>query len=219
MIRVLVADDQVLVREGFAMILGAQADIEVVAEAGDGVEAVSLARQWQPDVVLMDVRMPRMDGIEATRRLQAAVPACRVLVLTTYDLDESVIEALRAGASGFLLKDTPRRGLVAAVRSVAEGDVLLDPGVTRRLVNDHLRTQPAAAGRRLLERLTERERQVLGLVARGLSNAEIAAELSVGEATVKTHVAKLLEKCAVRDRVRLAVLAHQAGIAPSAPPP
>jgi DNA-binding NarL/FixJ family response regulator len=212
-IRVLVADDQQLVREGLVMILSAQSDIEVVGEAADGVDAVTMARQLQPDVVLMDVRMPRLDGIDATRRLLAAVPACHVLVLTTFDVDEAVTGALRAGASGFLLKDAPRRSLIAAVRAVAEGDVLLDADVMRRLVVDHLPPGPTAQARDVLARLTPRETDVLMAVARGMSNAEIAASLGLGEATVKTHVAKLLEKLGVRDRVQLAVLAHTTGIA------
>jgi DNA-binding NarL/FixJ family response regulator len=212
-IRVLVADDQQLVREGLVMILSAQSDIEVVGEAADGVDAVTMARQLQPDVVLMDVRMPRLDGIDATRRLLAEVPACRVLVRTTFDVDEAVIGALRAGASGFLLKDAPRRSLIAAVRAVAEGEVLLDADVMRRLIVDHLPPGPTAESRAVLARLTPRETDVLMAVAQGMSNAEIAASLGLGEATVKTHVAKLLEKLAVRDRVQLAVLAHTAGIA------
>jgi DNA-binding NarL/FixJ family response regulator len=212
-IRVLVADDQELVREGLVMILSAQSDIEVVAEASDGVDAVAMARQLNPDVALMDVRMPRLDGIDATRRILAAVPDCRVLVLTTFDVDEAVLGALRAGASGFLLKDAPRRSLIAAVRAVAEGDVLLAADVMRRLVADHLPAGPTSEARAVLGRLTPRETEVLRAVAQGMSNAEIAASLGLGEATVKTHVAKLLEKLAVRDRVQLAVLAHTTGIA------
>jgi DNA-binding NarL/FixJ family response regulator len=212
-IRVLVADDQELVREGLVMILSAQSDIEVVGEASDGVDAVAMAKQLHPDVVLMDVRMPRLDGIDATRLILTAVPACRVLVLTTFDVDEAVLGALRAGASGFLLKDAPRRSLIAAVRAVAEGDVLLDADVMRRLVAEHLPAGPTAESRAVLERLTPRETEVLRAVARGMSNAEIATSLGLGEATVKTHVAKLLEKLAVRDRVQLAVLAHTTGIA------
>ena len=213
MIRVLVADDQELVREGLAMILAAQPDIDVVGEAIDGVHAVAMAKELQPDVVLMDVRMPRLDGIDATRRVLAAVPHCHVLVLTTFDVDEAVLSALRAGASGFLLKDTPRRSLIAAVRAVAEGDVLLDAAVTRRLVAGHLPASPTPESRHVLDQLTPRETEVLRAVAQGLSNAEIAAQLGLGEATVKTHVAKLLEKLALRDRVQLAVLAHTTGIA------
>jgi DNA-binding NarL/FixJ family response regulator len=212
-IRVLVADDQELVREGLAMILAAQPDIDVVGEATDGVMAVAMAKQLQPDVVLMDVRMPRLDGIDATRRVLAAVPHCHVLVLTTFDVNEAVLNALRAGASGFLLKDTPRRSLIAAVHAVAEGDVLLDAAVTRRLVTAHLPTGPTPESRHVLDQLTPREAEVLQAVAQGLSNAEIAAQLGLGEATVKTHVAKLLEKLALRDRVQLAVLAHTTGIA------
>ena len=213
MIRVLVADDQELVREGLAMILAAQPDIDVVGEATDGVDAVAMAKQLQPDVVLMDVRMPRLDGIDATRRVLAAVPHCHVLVLTTFDVDEAVLSALRAGASGFLLKDTPRRSLIAAVRAVAEGDVLLDAAVTRRLVTGRLPASPTPDSRHVLDQLTPRETEVLRALAQGMSNAEIAAQLGLGEATVKTHVAKLLEKLALRDRVQLAVLAHTTGIA------
>ncbi|MGY1729780.1 response regulator [Geodermatophilus sp. SYSU D01062] len=217
MIRVLIADDQELVREGLALILGAQSDIAVVATARDGVEAVTLSRQLAPDVVLMDVRMPRLDGIQATRRIQEAVAGCRVLVLTTYDLDEHVLGALAVGASGYLLKDTPRQSLLAAVRAVAEGDVLLDPGVTRRLVHHHLRGPATPAVRRLLDRLTQREGEVLRAVGRGATNAEIAVELGIGEATVKTHVAKLLDKLGARDRIRLVVLAHEAGLVEPSP--
>ena len=213
MIRLIVADDQELVREGLAMILAAQPDIEVVGEAPDGVSAIALAKQLQPDVMLMDVRMPRLDGIEATRRVLAAVPTCRVLVLTTFDVDDAVLAALRAGASGFLLKDTPRRSLVAAVRAVAEGDVLLDADVTKRLVAGLPPTRSSTEPRKVLDRLTPRETEVLKAVAQGRSNAEIASQLGLGEATVKTHVAKLLEKLGQRDRVQLVVLAHTTGIA------
>jgi DNA-binding NarL/FixJ family response regulator len=163
--------------------------------------------------------MPRLDGIEATQRIHAAVHQCRVLVLTTYDVDENILAALHAGASGFLLKDTPRRSLIAAVRAVAEGDVLLDHGMTQRLINDHLRPRANPEAQRQLDRLTQRETEVLRVVARGLSNAEIAAELGVAVATIKTHIAKLLEKLAVRDRVQLAVLAHTTGLAPFPPRP
>lgn len=213
MIRVVVADDQELVREGLALILAAQPDIEVVGEAADGVDAVIMAKTLQPDVILMDIRMPRMDGIDATRRLLAAVPTCRVLVLTTFDVDEAVLGALHAGASGFLLKDAPRRSLVAAVRAVAAGDVLLADDVMRRLVADHLSLGPSRDAGLILDRLTPREIDVLKALSRGQSNAEIARGLGLGEATVKTHVAKLLEKLAVRDRVQLVVLAHTTGIA------
>ena len=180
MIRVLVADDQELVREGLAMILAAQTDIEVVGEASDGIDAVAMAKQLRPDVVLMDVRMPRIDGIAATLRVTAAVPTCHVLVLTTFDVDEAVLGALRAGASGFLLKDTPRRSLIAAVRAVAEGDVLLDADVTRRLVADHLSTGPAVDSLKVLDRLTPREIEVLKAVSLGLSNAEVATLVGGG---------------------------------------
>ena len=212
MIRVLVVDDQELVREGLALILAAQPDIEVVGEAADGVDAVNLARSLKPDVVLMDVRMPQLDGIDAARRILAAQPSCHILVLTTFDVDDTVLAALRAGASGFLLKDAPRRSLIAAVRAVAEGDVLLNADVARRLARKD-RPEPDAASRAVLDGLTPRETEVLKAVARGLSNAEIADELGLGQATVKTHVGKLLDKLRVRDRVQLVVLAHTTGVA------
>ena len=208
MIRLIVADDQELVREGLAMILAAQPDIEVVGEASDGVDAVALAKQLQPDIMLKDVRMPRLDGIDATRLVLAAIPTSRGLVLTTFDGDDAVLGALRAGASWFLLKDTPRRSLVAAVRAVAEGEVLLDTDVTKRLVTRLRPTQSSQESRKVLDRLTPRETEVLKAVAQGLSNAEIATHLALGEATVKTHVAKLLDKLGPRDRVQLVVLAH-----------
>jgi DNA-binding NarL/FixJ family response regulator len=216
-IRVVVVDDQALVRTGFRMILDAEPDLEVVGEAGDGIEAVERFRQVRPDVVLMDVRMPRMDGVEATRHLAGpgvADPA-RVLVLTTFDLDEHVYDALRAGASGFLLKDVPPEDLVAAVRVVAGGDALLAPSITRRLIADFAqRPAPAAdpAGAPELSTLTEREREVLILIARGLSNAEIAGSLYLGETTVKTHVGRVLMKLGLRDRVQAVVLAYETGI-------
>ncbi len=212
-LRVLVADDQDLVRAGFAMILDAQADVTVVAEAGDGEEAVRAARTLRPDVVLMDVRMPRMDGIEATRQICATTPA-RVLVLTTFDLDEYVYDALRAGASGFLLKDIRRDELVSAVRVVAGGEALLAPTVTRRLIVDVLRRSPlpSTVDDTRLARLTPREREVLQLVAKGLSNAEIATRSYVTEHTVKTHVSSMLTKLGLRDRVQAVVLAYESGL-------
>jgi DNA-binding NarL/FixJ family response regulator len=212
-LRVLVADDQDLVRGGFAMILAAQSDITVVGEAADGEQAVRAAHTYDPDVVLMDVRMPQMDGIEATRRICAELRA-RVLVLTTFDLDEYVYDALRAGASGFLLKDMRRDELVAAVRVVAGGQALLAPTVTRRLIADVLRRRTSVStmdGRRLAL-LTPRETEVLRLVARGLSNAEIAADRFVTEHTVKTHVSSVLTKLGLRDRVQAVVFAYESGL-------
>ena len=212
-IRVLIADDQALVRDGFGMILDAQEDIEVVAEAEDGARAVDLARELRPDVVLMDIRMPGVDGIEATRRLVAdGEGAPRVLMLTTFDQNEYVYEAMKSGASGFLLKDVRREELVNAVRVVAAGDALLAPTLTRRLIEDFVRRPPpGAAPTGALAELTERESEVLGLVARGLSNAEIAAELVLSEATVKTHVARILSKLGLRDRIQAVVLAYGTG--------
>jgi DNA-binding NarL/FixJ family response regulator len=209
-IRVLVVDDQALVRAGFRMILEAQADIEVVGEAGDGLQAAQVAGRLAPDVVLMDIRMPRLDGIEATRRLSGTT---RVVILTTYDLDEYVFDALEAGASGFLPKHAPPEDLVQAVRVVAGGEALLAPSVTRRLIEEFARRPvPAAHAPAELRSLTEREREVLALVARGLANAEIAARLHVGEATVKTHVAHLLDKLGLRDRVQAVILAYEVGL-------
>ena len=211
-IRVLVADDQALVRDGFGMILDAQPDIEVVAEAEDGREAVDLARELRPDVVLMDIRMPEVDGIEATRRLMADGIATRVLMLTTFDQNEYVYEAMKAGASGFLLKDVRREELVNAVRVVAAGDALLAPTLTRRLIEDFVRRPPPGAPPSgPIAELTERESEVLRLIARGLSNAEIAAELVVSDATVKTHVARILSKLGLRDRIQAVVLAYETG--------
>ncbi|WP_306839507.1 response regulator [Catenuloplanes nepalensis] len=214
--RVLVADDQALVRDGFCVILDAQPDITVVGEAGDGAEAVRLALALRPDVVLMDVRMPHRDGIEATAEICAATDV-RVLMLTTFDLDEYVYDALRAGASGFLLKDMRRSELVSAVRTIAAGDSLLAPSVTRRLIADMIgRAGPAArpAGHRAaaLASLTARETDSLRLVAQGLSNAEIAARLHVTEHTVKTHMSNLLAKLGLRDRVQAVVLAYESGL-------
>ena len=211
MIRVLLADDQRLVRSGFRMILSAEPGIEVVGEAGDGVEAVALARELGPDVVLMDVRMPKVDGIEATRRLHRLDHPPRVLVLTTFDLDEYVYDALRAGAGGFLLKDAPEEQLVAAIRIAAEGGSTFAPSVTRRLVEEFSRRR-AGAPPPELESLTEREREVMTLVARGLSNAEIAARLVVSDHTVKTHVARVLSKLGLRDRTQVVVAAYESGL-------
>ena len=212
MIRVLLADDQELVRSGFRLILELADGIEVVGEAGDGRDAVRLAKELEPDVVLMDVRMPELDGIEATRRLRQAGVDARVLVLTTFDLDDYVYAAMRAGASGFLLKDAPREQLVTAVRTVARGEALLAPAVTRRLIERFVeRPAPLEAAPALAE-LSARELEVLRLVARGLSNAEIAAELFIGEATVKTHVARILRKLDVRDRVQAVVFAYESGL-------
>lgn len=216
MIRAVVVDDQELVRTGFRMILDVEDDIEVVGTAGDGDEAVELCRRTAADVALMDVRMPRVDGIEATRRIRDAGLDTRVLVLTTFDLDEYVFEALRAGASGFLLKDAPPDDLVHAVRVIGSGDALLAPSVTRRLIEEFGRVRPtptpSPATDERIGRLTEREREVLVLMARGLSNTEIAERLYLGEATVKTHVGRVLMKLGVRDRVQAVVLAYETGV-------
>ena len=211
MIRVLLADDQALVRHGFGMILRAEEGIAVAGEAGDGAEAVSLAAELDPTVVLMDVRMPELDGIEATRRIVSTVDSPRVLVLTTFDNDEIVLGALRAGASGFLMKDAPGDQLVAAIRVVAGGGSLFAPSVTRRLVERYVGTTVLAASAGLDE-LTGREREILRLVARGLSNAEVAAELVLSEHTVKTHITHLLQKLGLRDRTQAVVFAYEAGL-------
>jgi DNA-binding NarL/FixJ family response regulator len=213
MIRVLVADDQELVRDGFGAILDTQPDIEVVGAAADGAEAVRLARESDPDVVLMDVRMPGVDGIQAARQLLSGTDRPRVLMLTTFDHDEYVYEAMRAGASGFLLKDVPRDQLIAGVRAAARGDALLAPAITRRLVEQFVRRPPPGSrAPEELDTLSDRELEVLRLVARGLSNAEIAAELVVSEATVKTHVAHVLQKLRLRDRIQAIVLAYESGL-------
>jgi DNA-binding NarL/FixJ family response regulator len=213
-IRLLVADDHELMRGGLRAMLGAQDDMEVVGEASDGGEAVEQALALRPDVVIMDIRMPRVDGIEATRRLAVHGPGPRVLVLTTFDLDEYVWEALRAGAAGFMLKDAPPRQLAEAVRTVASGETLLAPAITRRLVERYVRVPPpgSAAGRERFDELTDREREVLVLIARGLSNGEIAARLFLSEATVKTHVTRILSKLGLRDRVQAVVLAYETGL-------
>jgi DNA-binding NarL/FixJ family response regulator len=214
-IRLLIVDDQELVRTGFRLFLETQDDLEVVGEAADGAEAIERARELRPDVVLMDIRMPRMNGVEATARLAGAgiEPRPRVLVLTTFDLDEYVFGALRAGAAGFLLKDAPRERLLEAIHVVHGGDALLSPSITRRLVEDFAaRTDPIEPPAAVLEQLTSRERQVLGLVARGYSNTEIAQRLVVTEATVKSHVGSILSKLTLRDRVQAAVFAYEHGI-------
>jgi DNA-binding NarL/FixJ family response regulator len=217
-VRVLLADDQALLRMGFRMILDTEEGIDVVGEAGDGAEAVDLASRCDPDVVLMDIRMPVMDGIEATRRIVAGNPAVRVLVLTTFDLDEYAFGALRVGASGFLLKDVPPAALAGAIRAVAAGDAVITPRITQRLLDEYAHFLPAAghpesvAAGAALSELTERERQVLVALAEGLSNAEIAARLFVSEATVKSHVGRILAKLGLRDRVQAVVLAFQTGL-------
>ena len=213
MIRVLVADDQAMVRAGFAALLAAQPDLEVVGEAENGAEAVRLAAAEQPDVVLMDVRMPVLDGIAATRQVLADNPAARVVVLTTFDVDDYVLDAIRAGASGFLLKDSPPDDLVAAVRIVARGDALLAPSVTRRLI-ERLAVGPAQqpGSPSALPELTQREREVLVEVARGRSNQEIAAVLVIAEQTVKTHVSRVLGKLGLRDRAQAVVAAYESGL-------
>jgi DNA-binding NarL/FixJ family response regulator len=221
-VRVLVADDQALVRGSFRLLVETAPGMTVVGEAGTGAEAVELARRERPDVVLMDVRMPEMDGIEATRRICGApeTDGVRVLILTTFDLDAYVYAALRAGASGFLLKDVPPADLVAAVRVIAAGDALLAPAVTRRLVAEFARAPgPSRPLARELDDITDREREVLVLVARGLSNAEIAAHLRVSLPTVKTHVGHLLSKLDARDRAQLVVVAYETGLVRAAPRP
>ncbi|MFD7698844.1 response regulator [Streptomyces caelestis] len=214
MIRVLIADDQQMVRQGFTVLLNTQPDIEVVGQAVNGADAVAQVAGLAPDVVLMDIRMPELDGIGATARITAAAPGVRVLVLTTFDLDEYVYEALRAGASGFLLKDASADQLAEAVRVVAAGDALLAPGITRRLIAEFSRldARPRTPLRQRVGELTERETEVLALIAQGLSNAEIAVRLVVAEQTVKTHVGRILVKLGLRDRTQAAVFAYESGL-------
>ena len=209
----MVVDDQALVRAGFRMILEAEPDLVVVGEANDGLEAIEVAERAQPDVILMDIRMPRLDGVEATARITGQPDPPRVLILTTFDLDEYVFAALRAGASGFLLKDTPAEDLVEAVRVVAAGDALLAPSITRRVIEEFAAQAPASPATTAdLEQLTEREHEVLVHMARGLSNGEIADALYLGETTVKTHVGRILMKLQLRDRVQAVVLAYESGL-------
>jgi len=210
-IRVLVADDQSMVRAGFRMLLGGKDDIEVVAEASNGLEAIEKADRFTPDVILMDIRMPELDGLEATRRILASNGAPRVLILTTFDLDEYVYDALRAGASGFVLKDDPPEQLIAAIRTVAAGDALLSPAITKRVIKEFA-LAPRPTPPKELDDLSEREREVFRLIARGLSNAEIGQELFISETTVKTHVTHMLSKLDLRDRVQAVVLAYQTGL-------
>jgi DNA-binding NarL/FixJ family response regulator len=212
-ISVVVADDQELVRTGFRVILNSEPDIEVVGEAGDGREAIDTAKQLAPDIVLMDIRMPILDGLAATRRIVTGPDSRpRVLILTTFDLDEYVYEALRSGASGFMLKDNPADQLITAIRVVAEGEALLAPQVTRRLISEFARRSPSSARPEQLQSLTDRETEVLKLVAHGLSNSEIAGELHVAETTVRTHVGHILTKLGLRDRVQAVVLAYESGL-------
>ncbi len=217
-VRVLIVDDQALVRAGFRMILESEPEIDIVGEAGDGAEALEAARELRPDVILMDIRMPNLDGLEATRRLLESAgtgEGPRILMLTTFDLDEYVYEALRAGASGFMLKDTPPEQLVEAIHVVARGDALLSPTITRRVIEEFIRRPPSTVQVQRpakLDELTARELEVLGFMARGLSNAEIATDLFVSETTVKTHVARVLMKLGLRDRVQAVVFAYETGL-------
>jgi DNA-binding NarL/FixJ family response regulator len=210
-IRVLVADDQSMVRAGFRMLLAGEEDIEVVAEATNGLEAVDKAARFDPAVILMDIRMPELDGLQATRRILATDDTARILILTTFDLDEYVYEALRAGASGFVLKDDSPEQLIAAIRTVAAGEALLSPTITKRVIQKFARL-PRPAPPKELDDLTERELEVFRMLARGLSNAEIAQELYIGDTTVKTHITHILQKLGLRDRVQAVVLAYQAGL-------
>src|SRR5215203_2057269 len=209
--RVLVADDQAMVRAGFRMLLSGEEDIEVVAEASNGLEAVAQAARFHPTVVLMDIRMPQLDGLEATRRILATDNSARILILTTFDLDEYVYEALRSGASGFVLKDDPPEQLLAAIRVVAGGEALLSPAITKRVIKQFAR-MPRPEPSRKLDELTERELEVFRLIARGLSNAEIGRELYISDTTVKTHITHILMKLNLRDRVQAVVLAYQTGL-------
>jgi DNA-binding NarL/FixJ family response regulator len=210
-IRVLVADDQSLVRAGFRMLLAGEEGIELVAEASNGLEAVDKAARFQPTVVLMDIRMPELDGLEATRRILAADESARILILTTFDLDEYVYEALSAGASGFVLKDDPPEQLIAAIRTVAAGDALLSPSITKRVIKEFAR-MPRTTPPKEFDELTAREHEVFLLIATGLSNTEIAQQLYISDTTVKTHITHILQKLNLRDRVQAVVLAHQTGV-------
>jgi DNA-binding NarL/FixJ family response regulator len=210
-IRVLVADDQSMVRAGFRMLLAGEEDIEVVAEASNGLEAVDKAARFNPNVILMDIRMPELDGLQATRNILASDGDARILILTTFDLDEYVYEALRAGASGFVLKDDSPEQLIGAIRTVADGDALLSPTITKRVIQRFAR-MPRPAPPKELEELSEREQEVFRLMARGLSNGEIGQELYISETTVKTHVTHILQKLGLRDRVQAVVLAYQTGV-------
>jgi DNA-binding NarL/FixJ family response regulator len=210
-VRVLVADDQSMVRAGFRMLLAGEPDIEVVAEASNGLEAIDKAARFHPTVILMDIRMPELDGLEATRRILAKNNGARILILTTFDLDEYVYEALRAGASGFVLKDDPPEQLLAAIRTVAAGDALLSPTVTKRVIQQFTRL-PRPNPPKELDELSDREREVFRLIARGLSNSEIGHELYIGETTVKTHITHILQKLDLRDRVQAIVLAYETGL-------
>lgn len=212
-VRIAIADDEALVRGGFRAILDSEPDFEVVAEAADGRQALAAVERFTPDVILMDIRMPELDGLAATRQLRVTHPQARVLIVTTFDLDEYVYDALQAGAAGFLLKDARPTELIAAVRAVASGDALIAPQVTRRLIEAFVAARPAVApGDARLDALSGREREVLLLLARGLSNREIAAAMNLGEATVKTHVAAVLAKLEVRDRVRAVIVAYETGL-------
>ncbi|ATY14824.1 DNA-binding response regulator [Amycolatopsis sp. AA4] len=212
MTSVLICDDQELVRVGLRMIVDSQPDLEVVAEAGDGAEAIELARAQRPDLVLMDVRMPVLDGVAATAQICAELPETSVLVITTFDLDEYAYSALRAGASGFLVKDAPSDEMLVAIRGVLRGDAMVSPSVTKRLLDRYLSAHRTPLDEQKLETLTEREKDVLGLIARGLSNTEIAGTLFIGETTVKTHVGRLLNKLGLRDRVHAVVFAYESGL-------